>query len=88
MDLDGKGFRSTGGLGKPSGSRGLPGSVSFRNTFSASPGTTEYAIFSKEAAAWSCLNGGKIEEYKIEEDGEDVPERDWPHNGTMSGTTP
>ena len=71
MDLDGKGFRTTGGLGKPSGSCGLPGSVSFRNTFSASPGTTEYAIFSREAVAWSYLNGGKIEEHRMEEDGED-----------------
>lgn len=76
MDLDGKGFRTTGGLGKPSGSCGLPGSVSLRNAFSASPGTTEYDIFSREAVAWSDLNGGKIEEHRMEEDEEDIPERD------------
>jgi hypothetical protein len=71
MGLDGKGFRTTGGLKKYSGSCGVPGSVSFRNAFSASPGTTEYAIFSKEAVAWGHLDGGKIEEHRMEEDGED-----------------
>ena len=75
MDLDGKGFRTTGGLGWSSGSCGVPGSVSFREPFSASPGTTEYAIFSKEVVTWSCLDGGKVEEHRMKEDEEDVPER-------------